>query len=70
MERPDLALASWERPGWPGWAAWTAREVLTGLSVTSARVCAVKAPMGEAVRVARPQYIWGPDVSKLLFADH
>ena len=58
MERPEPALASWERPGWPGWTARAAREVLTGLSVTSDRVCAVEALMGEAVRVGRtPVYL-------------
>ena len=47
-----------ERPGWPGWAVWVAQEVLTGLSVTSDRVCAVEAPMGDAVRVGRtPVYL-------------
>ena len=58
MERPEPALASWERPGWPGWGLGAARNVLTGLSVTSDRVCAVEAPMGEAVRVGRtPVYL-------------
>ena len=50
MERPEPALGvggnSW---GWPGWIARAAREDLTGLSVTSDRVCAVEAPVGEAV---------------------
>ena len=53
LERPEPALASWERLGWPGWTARAAREVLTGLSVTSDHVCAVEAPVGEAVRVGR-----------------
>ena len=57
-ERPEPALGAWERPGWPGWAARAAREDLTGLSVTSDRVCAVEAPVGEAVRVGRtPVYV-------------
>ena len=47
-ERPELALGTWERPGWTGWTARAAREVLTGVSVTSDRVCAVEleAPVG------------------------
>ena len=72
MERPEPALGSWERPGWPGWAAWAAREVLTGLSVTSRRPVFVllKPPWAKRCELAGPQYIWGPSENKILFADH
>ena len=58
MERPEPALGTGEQPGWPGWTVRAAREDLTGLSVTSDRVCAVEALLGEAVRVGRtPVYL-------------